>query len=130
MPIDLVANETTARNVGRAGLVMALLQSVCTAVLTLSGIRVAIGLTALAAAGGVYEPERGWHGDAIRIPMLVLATLGALINLAVLAWIRHLRARPSAQWRKRGLTQKEKRSAFRLPSPSSHSSLSRLSSGP
>jgi putative copper export protein len=42
--------------------------------------------------------------------MLILATLGALVNLAVLAWIRHLRSRPSAQWRKRELTAKEKRS--------------------
>jgi hypothetical protein len=93
-----------------ASLVVALAQSLCTAVLTVSGIRVAIGLTALAAAGGIYAPARGWHQDAIRIPMLALATVGALVDLAVLAWIRHLRAQPSAQWRKRELSVKEKRS--------------------
>jgi hypothetical protein len=98
------------RAVGGASLLLALLQSICTAVLTISGIRVAIGLTALAAASGVYAPARGFHQDAIRIPMLILAAAGALINLAVLAWIRHLRSRPSAQWRRRELSAKQKRS--------------------
>ena len=91
-------------------LLIALLQSLCTAVLTISGIRVAIGLTALAAASGIYAPAAGWHQDAIRVPMLWLATIGAIVNLAVLAWIRHLRNRPSAQWRRRKLSPKEKRS--------------------
>ena len=85
-------------------------QSLCTAVLTISGIRVAIGLSALAAASGIYAPAKGFHQDAIRIPMLILATVGAIVNLAVLAWIRHLRSRPSAQWRRRELSAKEKRS--------------------
>ena len=95
---------------GGASFLMALLQSICTAVLTISGIRVAIGLTALAAASGVYAPARGFHQDAIRIPMLILAAAGAIVNLAVLAWIRHLRSRPSAQWRRRELSPKQKRS--------------------
>jgi hypothetical protein len=89
---------------------IAMLQSLCTAVLTISGIRVAIGLSALAAAAGIYAPARGFHQDAIRIPMLVLAAAGAIINLAVLAWIRHLRSRPAAQWRRRELSKKQKRS--------------------
>jgi len=79
-------------------------------VLTISGIRVAIGLSALAAASGIYAPAKGFHQDAIRIPMLILATAGAVVNLAVLAWIRHLRSRPAAQWRRRELSAKEKRS--------------------
>jgi hypothetical protein len=98
------------RALGGASFLMALLQSLCTAVLTISGIRVAIGLSALAAAGGVYAPARGFHQDAIRIPMLILAAAGALINLAVLAWIWRLRSRPSAQWRRRELTPGQKRS--------------------
>jgi hypothetical protein len=98
------------RSLGGASLLMALLQSICTAVLTISGIRVAIGLTALAAAGGVYAPARGFHQDAIRIPMLVLAAAGAILNLAILAWIRHLRSRPSAQWRRREVTPRQRRS--------------------
>jgi hypothetical protein len=42
--------------------------------------------------------------------MLILAATGAIVNLAVLAWIWHLRARPSAQWRKREISKKERRS--------------------
>lgn len=95
---------------GGASLLVALLQSLCTAVLAISGIRVAIGLSALAAASGIYAPATGWHQDAIRIPMLIVATLGSVVNLAVLGWIWHLRSRPAAQWRRKELTAKQKRS--------------------
>lgn len=97
-------------NLGRTSLLFAILQSLCTAVLTISGIRVAIGLTALAAASGIYAPARGFHQDAIRIPMLIVAAVGAIVNLLVLGWIWHLRSRPAAQWRRRTLSAKEKRS--------------------
>jgi hypothetical protein len=93
-------------------LIIALLQSLCTAVLTISGIRVAIGLSALAAASGIYAPARGLHQDAIRIPMLWFAAIGAIVNLAVLAWIWRLRSQPSAQWRRRALSSKERRSEW------------------
>ena len=92
-----------------ASLLMALLQSLCTAVLTISGVRVAIGLSALAAASGIYAPARGFHQDAIRIPMLWFAASGAILNLLVLAWIWRLRAQPSALWRKRKINRKELR---------------------
>ena len=98
------------RAVGGASLVFALLQSLCTAVFAISGIRVAIGLTALAAVSGIYAPARGFHQDAIRIPMLILATAGALLNLAVLGWVWRLRAQGSAQWRRRELTKRQRRS--------------------
>lgn len=93
-----------------ASLLMAALQSICTAVLTISGIRLAIGLTAFAVSGSLFAPVRWFHQDAIRIPMLLLATVGALVDLAVLAWIRRLRARPSAEWRKREIGGRQKRS--------------------
>ena len=67
---------------GGVSLIIALAQSLCTAVLTISGIRVAIGLSALAAASGIYAPAKGFHQDAIRIPMLILATVGAEIGRA------------------------------------------------
>ncbi len=91
-------------------LVLALLQSVCTAVLTISGIRLAIGLTAFALAGSTFAPVRWFHQDAIRIPMLAVATIGAIVDLMVLAWMRHLRSQPGAQWRKRQKSRSERRS--------------------
>ena len=95
---------------GGVSLAVALLQSLCTAVFAISGVRVVIGLTALAAVSGIYAPARGFHQDAIRIPMLIFAAAGALVNLAVLAWIWHLRSQGSAQWRRREISKKQKRS--------------------
>lgn len=103
-------NSKGMRALTGASLVLALLQSLCTAVFAISGIRIVIGLTALAAVSGIYAPAKGFHQDAIRIPMLIVAAVGAIANLAVLAWIWHLRAQPSAQWRQREVTRKEKRS--------------------
>jgi len=77
----------------------ALLQSICTAVIAISGLRVLIGLSALAAAAGVRAPATGFHADIIRIPMMSLALVGAVVNLYVIWRIRRLRNQPSAQWR-------------------------------
>jgi hypothetical protein len=82
-----------------SGLVFAVLQSACTAVIAISGLRVAIGLSALAAAAGIHAPARGFHQNAIRIPMMALAFLGAVVNLYVIWKVRRLRNRPEAQWR-------------------------------
>jgi hypothetical protein len=108
--VEAAPTSGRIRAVAWTSVLFALLQSLCTAVLTISGIRVAIGLSALAAAGGIYAPAKGWHQDAIRIPMLIVATLGAVVNLAVIAWIHHLRNRPAAQWRRRERTARERRS--------------------
>jgi hypothetical protein len=88
-----------------------ILQSACTAVIAISGVRVAIGLTGLAAATvGIHAPARGFHQDAIRIPMMIAATVGSLINLYVIWRIRTLRSRPSSRWRVKEATQKQRRS--------------------
>lgn len=90
--------------------VFALLQSACTAVLAISGFRVLIGLSALAAAAGIHVPAKGFHQDAIRIPMMVAALLGALANLYSLWRVRSLRARSASQWRIQPLTAAKRRS--------------------
>jgi hypothetical protein len=95
--------------VNLTSLVFIALQSACTAVIAISGIRVAIGLSALSAAAGIHAPATGFHRDAIRIPMMILAVAGSLINLYVLWRIRSLRARPESQWRVRPATPKQKR---------------------
>lgn len=90
--------------------VFAILQSACTAVLAISGFRVLIGLSALAAAAGVHSPAKGFHQDAIRIPMMIVALVGALANLYSLWRVRMLRARPASQWRVQPLTVAKRRS--------------------
>ena len=104
--------ERRTRWVSWSSFIFALLQSLCTAVLTISGIRVLIGLGALAAAAGTDAPAKGFHSDAIRIPMMVLALVGAFINLYVLWRQWGLRRRPASQWRLKPLSVKEKRSQW------------------
>ena len=95
--------------VSGASVLLAVLQSLCTAVVTISGIRVLIGLSALAASS-IAAPLLEFHQDAIRIPMLALAVIGSLVNLAVLAWIWRLRSRPEAKWRQSPIGPRQRRS--------------------
>jgi hypothetical protein len=90
-----------------SSIVFAILQSACTAVMLISGVRVAIGLTALAAAAGIHAPAHGFHQDAIRIPMMALAFLGAVLNFFVIWKVRSLRSRPASQWRQQPVTKKK-----------------------
>jgi hypothetical protein len=99
--------SVNARLLNWSGIVFALLQSACTAVIAISGLRVAIGLSALAAAAGIHAPAHGFHQDAIRIPMMVLAFLGAVLNLYVIGKVRRLRSRPASQWRQQPVTKKK-----------------------
>jgi hypothetical protein len=97
--------------VSMTSFIFVVLQSACTAVIAISGVRVAIGLSALAEATiGIHAPAGGFHRDMIRIPMMIAATIGSLINLYVIWRIRTLRARPSSQWRVRPVTAKQRRS--------------------
>jgi len=92
-------------------LLFIVLQSACTAVIAISGVRVAIGLSALGAATyGIHAPAHGFHRDAIRIPMMLAAVAGSVINLYVVWRIRTLRARPSSQWRIQAVSPKQRRS--------------------
>jgi hypothetical protein len=103
---------TQPRNwlVGLTSLFFILLQSACTAVMAISGVRVVIGLSALAAAAGLDRPATGFHADAIRIPMMAIALIGSFVNLYVIWRVRSLRSRPSSQWRVSPATAKQKRS--------------------
>jgi len=50
-----------------------------------------------------------FHTDSIRVPMIIIALLGSLLNLAILMHVRHLRNRPAAQWRQKPLSLRQKR---------------------
>ncbi len=87
-----------------------LLQSVCTAVATLSGVRLLIGVGSLAAASAGIRFLDAMHGDAIRTPMLAVAVIGSLVNLYMIWRIRSLRVRPSSSWRAQPVTSETRRS--------------------
>jgi hypothetical protein len=113
-PSPIVASESSRTwLLSTASLVFIVLQSACTAVIALSGVRVAIGLSALVVATfGVHTPAIGFHRDAIRIPMMIAATLGCFVNLYVIWRIRSLRSRPSSQWRTQPASPSQRRSEF------------------
>ena len=96
--------------VGVTSFVFILLQSACTAVMAVSGVRLLIGVSSLAAAtiipGFIFTIHAGW----IRIPMMTFAVLGSAVNLYVLWRIRSLRSRPASQWRIQQTTAKQQRS--------------------
>src|SRR6266852_2652352 len=62
--------------------------------------------------GGSSAVVASWanffHRDIFRIPALLLATVGALINLYLLWNARRLRNAPAAAWRKRPRTSRER----------------------
>src|SRR5437867_9694540 len=90
-----------------SSIAFAILQSACTAVIAISGVRVAIGLSALAAAAGIHAPAKGFHQDAIRIPMMIVALVGSLLNLFVIWKIRNLRSKPASQWRQKPIPSRK-----------------------
>lgn len=102
--------DKRTRLLGLASFLFAILQAICPAVIAYSGLRVLIGLTSLAVAAGTNAPARGWHADIIRIPMMILALIGALLNLFVIWQVRRLRKRPAAQWRVSTVSAKTLRS--------------------
>jgi hypothetical protein len=96
--------------IGLTSFIFILLQSACTAVMAISGLRLLIGLGSLAAASFIPGFIFSIHADKIRIPMMVIAVLGSVLNLYVVWRIRSLRARPASQWRAQPVTAKQRRS--------------------
>ncbi len=103
-------NEGRGLAVGLTSLFFILLQSACTAFFAISGLRVLIGVGALAAAATGLNLLAALHGVAFRIPMEILAIAGSVVNLIAVRRIRRLRARPSSQWRMKPATTKQLRS--------------------
>jgi hypothetical protein len=96
--------------VGLTSLFFILLQSACTAFFAISGLRLFIGVGALAAAAPGLNFLAALHVAALRIAMEILAIAGSLVNLIAVRRIRRLRARPASQWRMKPATPKQLRS--------------------
>ena len=84
--------------------VFAFLQSICTAAVTINGFRLAIGIGALAFSSGAGAAMTRFHANWIRVPMISLALVGSLVNIAILIHVRRLRNRPASRWRQKPLT--------------------------
>jgi hypothetical protein len=96
--------------IGLTSFLFILLQSACTAVMAISGLRLLIGLGSLAAASFIPGFIFSIHTDKTRLPMMAVAVLGSVLNLYVVWRIRSLRARPASQWRAQPVTAKQRRS--------------------
>lgn len=90
--------------------VFAVLQSICGAAVLLNGFQLAIGIGALTFTSGIGLVMARLHADWIREPMILIAVIAALLNIAFLVRVRRLRNRPAAQWRRKPLSRKQKRS--------------------
>jgi hypothetical protein len=106
VPDELVRNRGV---IAWSSFFFALLQSICGAIVAIDGLRLAIGVGALALSTGAGAAMVRFHTDAIRIPMVVIAFLGSLLNLAILMHVRHLRNRPASQWRQKPLSPHQRR---------------------
>src|SRR5579862_1104514 len=82
--------------VGLTSLFFVLLQSACTAFFAISGLRLLIGVGALAAATTGLNFLGSLHFAVLRIPMEMAAIAGSFLNLIAVRRIRRLRARPSS----------------------------------
>ena len=96
--------------IGLTSFLFILLQSACTVVMAVSGVRLVIGLGSLAAASFIPRFIFSIHTGKLLIPMVVIAVLGSVLNLYVVWRIRSLRARPASQWRVQPVTAKQRRS--------------------
>jgi hypothetical protein len=101
-----------ARLINWSAFLFAVLQSVCSAFIALNGVRLLIGIGAFAAASGALKLADRMHIDAIRIPMMLLALAGSLLNLLVLWQVWRLRSRPASAWRQQPISKQKKTSEW------------------
>lgn len=105
---ETAAAQTASRFrwVGWSSLLLAVVQSICTIFVALSGLRLLIGAAAFGAAIGVMKiADARIHIDAVRIPMVMLALTGSVFNLAALWQVRRLRGRAASAWRQKNISK-------------------------
>jgi hypothetical protein len=95
-----------------SGIFFAILQSACSAFIALSGVRLLVGIGAFAFATGALRFADRIHLDAIRIPMVLLALLGSVLNLLALRRVWSLRRRPASAWRQVPVPKRKKRAEY------------------
>ena len=99
-PSERLATSRVA--ISSSALLFAVLQSVCTAVVAINGIRFALGTGALLMNVGIGSFLFRYHQiEWLRILMTWGAALISSVNIGVLWQVRRLRSRPAARWRAR-----------------------------
>lgn len=84
-------------------LIISIVEAVCVFTVAAAKTGLVFGSAAVALTGWTLS----LHQDVIRIPLLLVAIVGSLINLYLLLKAHRLRTAPSAAWRKRPLTARE-----------------------
>lgn len=108
-PLILEAAAPPLSLVG-SGFLFSVLQSVCTAVVALNGVRLAIGIGSLAMTTGLGAAMAHFHQITwLRMSLLGGALFGSLLTLGIVLRAIRLRNRPVARWRLRLLSRKQKR---------------------
>lgn len=109
-PKSPVTSATRYRWLSWSGFFLAFVQSVCSAFLALHGVRFLIGVGAVVLASSAWHLAERLHVNAIRVPMMLIALVASLMNLAALWQVRRLRARPASAWRQQPITPGKRRS--------------------
>jgi hypothetical protein len=85
-------------------LTAAVIQAICVFSMAANTVKVALGIGSAAAAGGASFV----HSDPVRIPLMIVAAMGATVTQYVVWKGWRLRNLPSARWRKRPLSSAER----------------------
>ena len=104
------APATRFRWLNWSSLFFAFLQSVCSIFIAFHGVRLLVGIGAVVLASGAWHLAEHLHANAIRIPMMLIALVGSLLNLLALWQVRRLRRRSASAWRQQPLTPTKRRS--------------------
>lgn len=81
-----------------------IIQGACAILVASSTAKIFLGIAGLAAALKTSE----LHANIVRLPLMAVSTILALITLYVLWNAHRMRNLPSARWRKRALTARQK----------------------
>jgi len=104
------ASPSRFRWLNWSSLFLAFLQSVCSTFIALHGIRLLVGLGTVILASSAWHLAEQLHADAIRVPMMLIALVGSLLNLLALWQVRRLRRRSASAWRQQPLTPSKRHS--------------------
>ena len=105
-----VLKAAPSMSVVASSLLFSVLQSICTAIVALNSVRLAIGIGSLAMTTGLGAAMEHFHQITwLRVTLLVGALSGSILTLGIVLRAIRLRNRPAARWRFRPLSSKQRR---------------------